>query len=69
MSLIRAITNTHKWYNRAMIPNQEGFRFVGKLIDNTEVQCIVAKRGVSHYVEREDGKDFLWATLKEWRYH
>jgi hypothetical protein len=71
MSILRDILGTQKWYNRSMIPNQVGFRFIGKLADNTEVQMYVYKRDTfpHHRVAREDGKEFLWDTLKEWRYH
>lgn len=70
MSLMRHILGTQKWYNPAMIPNQVGFRFIGRLLDDTEVTMYVYKQAVfpQHRVSREDGKEFLWVTLKEWCY-
>lgn len=69
MSIVRAILGTYKWYHPALLPNQAGFRFIGKLLDNTEVWCKVIEVDGNHKVAREDEKPFLFATLKEWRNH
>lgn len=69
MSIIRVILSTYKWYHPAFIPNQADFQFVGKLIDNTEVNCKVVKGHYSYHIVRMDNKDFDYATLKEWRNH